>query len=134
MTPEHISLIKYRMQRAGEAIKDAKILLDAGHAHSATNRIYYAGFYAVLALLTTKQLGSSKHSGILAIFNQNFVKTGIVPVESGRFFGRIFEKRLKSDYADYFVVNIDEAEQDYKLVCDFVELIDGIIKRILDEN
>jgi uncharacterized protein (UPF0332 family) len=38
-------------------------------------------FYEVLALLHTKNLSSSKHTGVRALFNEHFVKAGIVPKE-----------------------------------------------------
>ncbi len=58
-TPKQ-DLICYRLQRAHEALDDAQFNLDAGRFSVASNRIYYAMFYAVLALLTTRNLSSSR--------------------------------------------------------------------------
>lgn len=58
-------------------------------------------FYEVLALLHTKELSSAKHTGVRALFNEHFVKAGIVPVELGRLFSRMYEFRQKSDYGDF---------------------------------
>lgn len=58
-------------------------------------------FYEVLALLHTKELSSAKHTGVRALFNEHFVKVGIVPVELGRLFSRMYEFRQKSDYGDF---------------------------------
>jgi len=71
-------LITYRRERAKEALEDARILLSAKRYYSAVNRIYYAMFYEVVSLLLTKELSSSKHSGVRAYFNEHFVKTGKV--------------------------------------------------------
>ena len=35
-------------------------------------------FHAVRALLATKRLDSRKHSGVISLFNQHFVKPGLV--------------------------------------------------------
>ncbi len=49
MTEEEQALVTYRMERASEAIDEAKILFNAGHINSYVNRLYYACFYADFA-------------------------------------------------------------------------------------
>jgi len=61
MTEEEKTLIAYRMKRARDAIEEAKMLFDAGHFNAYVNRLYYACFYAVSALLLTRDLSTSKH-------------------------------------------------------------------------
>ena len=53
MTPEIRILVQYRLDRAREALAEAALLLDSGHANTGVNRLYYACFYAVSALLFT---------------------------------------------------------------------------------
>jgi uncharacterized protein (UPF0332 family) len=62
------------------------------------NRAYYAIFYAANALLVTKGLERSKHSGVIAAFRQHFVKTGIIESEFSRFYGEALEQRHAGDY------------------------------------
>lgn len=73
------ALLTYRLEQADETLREANILLSAGALRGAVNRAYYAMFYAALALLATRQLGSSKHSGVLALFDREFVKPGAMP-------------------------------------------------------
>ncbi|HVG11067.1 MAG TPA: HEPN domain-containing protein [Thermoanaerobaculia bacterium] len=47
------------MEQAVETLREATLLLDESAWRGAQNRAYYAMFYAVLALLATRQLGSS---------------------------------------------------------------------------
>lgn len=101
-------LIRYRQDKSRETLEDAHILFRAGRLFSALNRIYYSLFYEVMALLLTKDLSSARHTGIRALFNEHFVKTGMVTVEQGRFFSRIYDFRQKGDYADY--VQFEEAK------------------------
>ena len=68
---------------------------------AALNRVYYDAFYAARAVLATRKLDSSKHSGVIALFQQHFVKPGLVPAEIARALPRAFEKRLTSDYGDF---------------------------------
>ena len=46
MTPETRILVQYRLDRAREALAEAVLLLDSGHANTGVNRLYYACFYA----------------------------------------------------------------------------------------
>ena len=64
MTPETRMLVQYRLDRAHEALAEASLLLDSGHANTGVNRLYYACFYAVSALLLTKGLTATSHSGL----------------------------------------------------------------------
>lgn len=101
MTPSPKELIVYRLQRARESLEDARILADASRWNPCVNRLYYACFYAVSALLAQEGLSSSKHSGVRSLFNQHFVKTNVVPAETARIFNDLFERRQEGDYVDF---------------------------------
>lgn len=64
----------------------------------AVNRLYYGCFYAVLALLLTEGYSSSKHTGVQALFDFHWVKSGRLPAEMGRFLHRLFDYRQMGDY------------------------------------
>jgi len=101
MNPEDTkSLVKYRMEQAVAAIKDANVLLDSDCTLGGIiNRSYYAMFYAALATLQTVGKTPSKHAGVLSLFNQEFVLTGSLSRELGRTIHRAFELRQSADYA-----------------------------------
>lgn len=63
MKKELFDLIQYRIARAKETLEEAGVLSSSGHWNACVNRLYYACFYAVSALLTKHDLSSSKHSG-----------------------------------------------------------------------
>ena len=94
---EKEKIVEYWRKRARECLDDAKLLLENKRLHSAVNRIYYALFYQVSALLLAKGLSFYKHSGVLAAFNKEFVKTGIIDKELGKFYNRMFEHRRSGD-------------------------------------
>lgn len=99
--PEQVrALVRYRMDQAHETIGEAKILLDRGAWRGATSRAYYAMFYAVLALLATRQLSVSKHSGVLALFDREFVKRGLLPRTLSRSLRLAFDRRQRYDYGE----------------------------------
>lgn len=107
---EKKSLIKYRMERARLTLKDAQLLYkQGGEPASIINRAYYAMFYAALALLATIGQESSKHSGVLALFDQYFIKTKILPKEMGKFLHYAFDSRQLADYEDEVVPTKEQA-------------------------
>lgn len=107
MKSEHLeALVRYRLEQARETLREAKILLDESALRGAINRSYYAMFYALLALLATKQLGTSKHSSALGLFDREFVKTGLFPRELSRSLRLAFNLRQRQDYKE--MTDVDE--------------------------
>lgn len=98
MNEELNDLINYRIARAKETLEEAGVLADSGHWNACVNRLYYACFYAVSALLSKHDLSSSKHSGIRSFFNHNFVKSGIFSKETAVIYNSLFERRQEGDY------------------------------------
>jgi uncharacterized protein (UPF0332 family) len=127
-------LVIHRRERAKETLRDAEILLEANRLHSSVNRIYYACFYAVTALLHTKGLSSSKHSGIRGLFNEQFVKPGKVDAELGRFYSHMFEFRQKSDYADFAEFEKEKVREWFEKAEQFIQEIDKIIENELTKR
>ena len=64
------ALVRYRMEQAAEALASADALFEGGFYRGTVNRAYYAMFYAVLALLALRGLGTSKHKGALTLFER----------------------------------------------------------------
>jgi uncharacterized protein (UPF0332 family) len=115
------ALIKLRLQNARETLRDAHILFESGSSpRSIINRAYYAMYYAALAMLVTVDRSPSKHSGVMAFFDKEFVKSNIVSKELGRMLHDAFESRQDGDYKDYTNVDRQKAteilESDDKLV------------------
>jgi uncharacterized protein (UPF0332 family) len=73
-----LALVTDRLNQAAEALASAELNLSNGLLRSAINRGYYAMFYAVLALLASRQKETSRHSGALALFDRDFIKTALV--------------------------------------------------------
>ena len=112
MKPEQLrDLLQYRMEQAYETLLEAEILMDASALRGTMNRAYYAMFYAVLALLATKQLGTSKHSGAISLFDREYVKTGIFPREFSKALHLAFDQRQIHDYGEMIELDTLTVEQ-----------------------
>lgn len=116
-------LVHYRLERARESIEEARILLEAGHTNAFVNRLYYACFYAVSAALLSRGISSPKHAGVRALFHQQLVKPGLVPLELGKFFGTLFDNRQKGDYSDFVRFDQDEVRPWLTRAEKFVDLL-----------
>lgn len=91
------NILKY-MAHSRQAVETGKLVMAHEDYITAVNRAYYAIFYAANALLATKGLERSKHSGVIAAFRQYFVKTGIIEPKYSRFFGAALDERHAGDY------------------------------------
>lgn len=104
-------VIKYPA-RARQALSAGELALAHDDYITAVNRAYYATFYAANALLSTKGLERSKHSGVIAAFRQHFIKTGLIEAEYSDIYGAVMEDRAEGDYNLEFDTDADQAEQD----------------------
>lgn len=100
------ALLEYRIQQANETLHEAEILFNESAYRGTINRAYYAMFYSVLALLATKKLGTSKHSGVIGLFDREFVKTGLFTRDLSRSLRLAFDCRQTHDYGE--LIEIDE--------------------------
>jgi uncharacterized protein (UPF0332 family) len=114
-------LIEYRFQQARETLVAAKELHAKNYYRDAVNRAYYAMFYCSLGLLAAKNLGSSKHSGVLSLFSQHFVKTGIISVGAGRHLREAFELRQNCDYREFVEITQEQAAEIIDNAAAFIE-------------
>lgn len=92
-------VVQYWWSKAGESLASARRELEAGSHLFAVNRLYYAAFYGVSATLLERRLSFRKHSGVRAAFHREFIKSGRLGAEWGRFYDRLYEDRQEGDYA-----------------------------------
>lgn len=121
-------LIRYRLDRAFETLEEAVILKRENHWNACLNRLYYACFYAVSALLYTEGLNSGKHTGVKSFFNKYWVKTGKVSKEMGRFYNQLFESRQEGDYIDFVMFDQQTVEPLIPKAEEFVRNIASLIE------
>ena len=101
MNEELETLVSYRLAKAADTLQDANLYFNSATLSSTVNRLYYAVFYAVNALLLSRGLASSKHAGVRSLFNREFVKTNLIDKDLGRFFSDIYDSRQEGDYKDF---------------------------------
>jgi len=129
MNEERKEIVEHRLSRASKALTSAKILLDTQEYIGTVNRLYHACFHAVTALLETRGLASSKHSGVLSFFNKHFVRPGLTRGELGKFYKDLFEKRHEGDYTDFIEFTQERVIEMYKSATDFIDEITHLVEK-----
>lgn len=125
-----VDLIQYRLKSSKEKLNSATILLENKQFNDSLSRSYYAMFTAARALLATKRLDSSKHSGVISLFNQHFVKTGIVAKDLGQMLMKGKDLRENGDYKDFVEVSMEEAQQQYRDAEEFIKQIEDALGKL----
>ena len=122
-------LSKYRFETSLEALSDAKLMYENERYKNTLNRAYYDIFYAIRAVNALRGFDSSKHSGVIAYFNQNYVKAGIFSKEVSKIIRMASENREKADYLDFFIASKEEAERQIERAEEFINVIKTYLER-----
>jgi uncharacterized protein (UPF0332 family) len=86
-------------------------------------------FYAALGLLATRGLGSSKHSGVLALVDKEFVRPGILAPDLSRALREAFNERQKADYTELVAPSADRARHLVSSAKEFVAAIESRVEQ-----
>ena len=116
-------LVQYRIDVAKEKLKSAHILLEAGQYKDSIGRSYYALFSAVRAVLAKDQVDFSKHAGVIAYFQKNYIKTEIFERKYSKYLTSAFQIRNSCDYDDFYIVSKANAEEQYRKVDEMIHVI-----------
>ncbi len=119
--------IKYRIERARETIEEVQTHVGNNFWNTAINRMYYACFYSVGALLVKHKIEVSSHSGVRQKFGEHFVKTGLFDKSLAKHFTELFDKRHKGDYNDFFDYDKETVLRLYPLSKEFIKRIDELL-------
>ena len=109
VTPEQKALARHRLQRAQESLDEAVHELSRNHFRLAVNRAYYSVFYVMRAFLAFVEKDSSKHSGVMSLFNQHFIKPGAIPDINFKAIQLLMDLRHEADYQDFAETSEEEA-------------------------
>jgi uncharacterized protein (UPF0332 family) len=120
-------VVGHRMGRARETWVEARDLADLGHWHGAANRLYYACYYAVTALLMEHGYVAHTHGGVLGLFGKHFVATGVVSRERNKLYRKLFDLRQGGDYSDWMEIEEGDVRPLLGEAWGFIEGIGGMI-------
>ncbi len=119
-------LIELWLEKAGEALASAELELNAGHTNFAVNRLYYACFYAVTALLLRDGKQFARHSAVKSEFGRTYIKPGRVDVKWNKFYQKLFDDRQEGDYIPTATFEASDVSTSLQQAREFIDLIRGI--------
>jgi uncharacterized protein (UPF0332 family) len=71
---------------------------------------------------------SSRHSGVIALFQEHYVKTGIVSQDVARTLPQAFARRQRSDYGDLADAQPADVESLRGQVIQFIEACEAVVR------
>lgn len=99
---ERYALVTYRMEKTHNTMEQVKNIVSLGYWDMIANRLYYAAYYAVSALLLQDGYSVQTHHGIIQMLGLHYIKTGIMDSKYGTLYGQLFSLRQTGDYGDTF--------------------------------
>jgi len=131
---ERNSVVQFRMEKAKSTFSEIALLIDNALWQTAANRMYYACYYAVSALLVQNGIEAQTHHGVINQMGLHFVTTGLLPVEQGKFYQQIFELRQTSDYSDWITIDESDIKPKVEKANNFINTIEEIINKNSQKN
>ncbi len=128
MKKAEVDLVNYRLEKAQTTLNEAKALIDREYLNGALYRLYYSCFYAVNALLLTKNITPKTHNGTRNKFQVNFVHKGVISNELSIFYSKMFNLRHESDYEDYVEHESETVRSLFAQSQEFIKVIKEQIK------
>ena len=120
-------LVEFEVEKARKLIDQFPILENAELWDTLANRVYYAVFHAVTALLIKNGLHAGSHQGVSVLFNKHFVKENLVDEKYGRLLARLENMREKSDYTCLFETTKEEVLPMIPQAKEMITIIESLI-------
>lgn len=134
MQHEREILCGYRLERAKEDLKAAQVNHSSGLFKAAINRSYYAIFHSIRAVNILDGFDESKHSSVLAHFNQYYVHTGEFDRGIYKIIDGAYRIREKCDYSDFFLVSKEESAVQIEHAEEFLKAVETYISKRGEEK
>jgi len=134
MPPKQEELSGYRLERAKEDIRTAQVNLENGLYKGAVNRSYYAIFHSIRAVNILNGFDASKHSSVIAHFNQHHVHNGDFEKGTYKIIDSAYRIREKCDYSDFFIVSKEEAYEQLEKAVAFIKKAELFIEEYKQQH
>ena len=121
---ERKAVVEFRIEKARRAFEQAQGVVELQYWETIANRLYYAAYNAVSAMLIAYGYTAHSHDGVIHLFGQHFVKPGLVDIKDGKLYHHLFSMRLTGDYDDTYGLTSEDV---LPLIAPASELSDKVI-------
>jgi len=125
------SLVVLGLEKSYKMLEEMSWLAEKGCWSLAVNRLYYALFHAVRALLISDAHPVGTHRGVVVQFNLYYIKTGLFDKQDGKLYSRLQQLRDEGDYN--CVIDVEQEDVEDKIE-PTRQLIDRIKQYIADNH
>ena len=124
---ERAILVNLEYEKGKSFLVQAEKIAELGYWDMVANRLYYAVFHAVSALLIKNGHKVGTHKGVVLLFGQHYIKTGIFSINEGRLYSQLQTMREKADYVCTFQTSQEEIVPMLEPARIMIEKIGGIV-------
>ena len=101
-------IVQLEIEKAQSIMAQIESLKVLKYWDNIANRLYYAIFHAVSALLINDGHSVNTHKGVVVLFGQHYVRTGIFDMADGKLYSQLQTMREKGDYNCTYQTSEDE--------------------------
>ena len=105
---ERKTVVKYRLECAYDTLLDVKLAIQNKRWKNAANRLYYACYYAAIALLLHDGYVARTHSGVKTLLGLHYEKEKIIDEGLMKAYKKMFNLRQTGDYDDMVIITEDD--------------------------
>jgi uncharacterized protein (UPF0332 family) len=124
---ERKTVVQFRLEKAKKTFAEVTILFDNSLWQTVANRLYYACYYAVGALLVQNEIEAQTHSGTINQLGLHFVRNGLLSIENGKLYKQLFELRQTGDYSDWILIDEEDVAPLLDPARQFIETLEKLI-------
>lgn len=121
-------IVNLEIEKSYRLFDAAGIMIHAEHWESAANRMYYALFHAVTALLIHDGHNVNTHKGSHALFGLHYIKTGKLPQKYSALYQKLEAIRDEGDYNWSYSVEADDIMQKVAPAKEMIDTIAAMVK------
>lgn len=131
---ERIDIVRYRIENAQKTLGEIENLIALKYYNNTANRMYYACYYAVSALLIANGITTKSHDGVKQMFGLHFIKTGVLPMHFSSIYSTLFKRRLSGDYDDMFDNTLESVTELYPKAKEIIVAVKEKVDQWLADN
>lgn len=121
-------IVNLEKEKALSTFAEMEVLRQAGLWNNIANRLYYAAFHAVSALLIHDHHNVGTHQGAVIMLHQYYVTTGLLTKADGAFYSQLQTLREKSDYNCTYNATEEDTAPRIEQTKQFIDRVLGLIQ------
>jgi uncharacterized protein (UPF0332 family) len=124
---EREEIVKYRLEKAKNTFAEVPVQMENKFYRTAANRLYYACYYAVTALLINDGNEAHTHSGVKTLLGLHYISNSKMEKTLGKMYRQLFNLRQTGDYEDWVTIEEEDIQPFIAPAKQFISTIEGLI-------